>query len=41
MGVQSFPTLMIEQDGRLRRVGAGYASVESLEQDLSALLAAA
>jgi putative protein-disulfide isomerase len=41
MGVTSFPTLMLDQGGTMRRVGAGYASVESLEQDLSALLAAA
>jgi putative protein-disulfide isomerase len=41
MGVTSFPTLLLDQGGTMRRVGAGYASVESLEQDLSALLAAA
>ena len=41
MGVSSFPTLMLDQGGTMRRVGAGYANVESLEQDLSALLAAA
>ncbi len=41
IGVQSFPTLFLEQDGTLRRVGAGYAHVDSLEQDLNALRAAA
>ena len=41
MGVTSFPTLFLEQDGRLRRVGNGYAPVAQLEQDLNVLLATA
>lgn len=40
MGVTSFPTLFLDHDGRLRRVGAGYAHVGALEYELGALLAA-
>ena len=41
MGVKTFPTLFLEQDGAFRRVGNGYANVVSLERDLSVLLEAA
>lgn len=41
MGVTSFPTLFLDQGGTMHRVGNGYAHVDSLEQDLSALLATA
>ncbi|MGY4573696.1 DsbA family protein [Bradyrhizobium sp. USDA 3256] len=41
MGVSSFPTLFLEQNEKLRRVGNGYAHVEALELDIAALLAAA
>lgn len=40
MGVTSFPTLFLEKNGKLSRVGNGYAHVEQLEQHLGALLAA-
>jgi putative protein-disulfide isomerase len=40
-GVASFPTLFLEQNGTLRRVGKGYAHVDTLERDLGALLRAA
>lgn len=37
LGVTSFPSLFLQQDGMLYRVGSGYAHVGSLEQDLDAL----
>jgi putative protein-disulfide isomerase len=40
MGVTSFPTLFLAQQGSLRRVGNGYAHVETLEHEIDALLAA-
>jgi putative protein-disulfide isomerase len=40
-GVASFPTLFLEQNGTLRRVGEGYAHVDRVERDLGALLSAA
>ncbi|EPE97388.1 DsbA family protein [Rhizobium grahamii] len=40
MGVSSFPTLFLSDQGKLRRVGNGYAHVETLEQEIGALLAA-
>jgi putative protein-disulfide isomerase len=40
-GVASFPTLFLEQNGTLRRVGNGYAHVDTWERDLGALLRAA
>ncbi|CDM58939.1 MULTISPECIES: DsbA family protein [Rhizobium] len=40
MGVTSFPSLFLAQQGKLRRVGNGYADVETLEHEIAALLAA-
>lgn len=39
MGVSSFPTLFLKKDGTLRRVGAGYAHVDELENHLAAMAA--
>jgi putative protein-disulfide isomerase len=39
LGVTSFPTLVINQGGNLKRVGSGYAHVDQLEQQLSLLAA--
>jgi len=40
MGVSSFPTLFLSDQGKLHRIGNGYAHVETLEQEIGALLAA-
>jgi len=37
LGVTSFPTLFMRKDGRLARVGPGYANVDSLERHLAVL----
>ncbi len=37
LGVTSFPTLLLENDGQVFAVGAGYASVDALEHELSQL----
>ena len=37
LGVTSFPTLFVQKDGRLARVGAGYAPVDALEHHLPAM----
>ena len=39
MGVSSFPTLFLENEGKLHRVGAGYAHVDVLEQEVARLSA--
>lgn len=39
LGVTSFPTLFLNQDAKLRRVGSGYAHVDQLDQYLTALAA--
>ena len=39
MGVTSFPTLFLNKEGKLRKVGAGYAHVDEIENHLSALAA--
>lgn len=39
MGVNSFPALFLENKGKLHRVGAGYAHVDVLEQELARLSA--
>jgi len=38
MGVQSFPALFLEREGRLLPIGAGYASVDLLDQSLQELM---
>jgi putative protein-disulfide isomerase len=39
MGVSSFPTLFLNKDGTLSKVGAGYAHVDELEKHLAAMAA--
>lgn len=39
IGVQSFPALLLEQEGRLQVVSGGYAHVEELEANLHRLMA--
>lgn len=39
MGVQSFPTLFLERDGRQQLVAGGYAKVDELDKTLQHLMA--
>jgi len=41
IGVSSFPSLFLEKDGALHKIGNGYAQVAAVERELSALVAAA
>jgi putative protein-disulfide isomerase len=40
IGVSSFPSLFLEKDGALHKIGNGYAQVAAVERELSALVAA-
>jgi putative protein-disulfide isomerase len=39
IGVSSFPSLFLNKDGTLKKVGAGYAHVDELEKHLDAMVA--